>query len=301
MAQATSQRADAMLTRLETDLEERNAFINATIANAQDANRELTDMEHENLSAAKKCIEEITRNIESIGETRASATRAFERLDAVDREFAEMRRNNGNGKGGAIEYRSAGSYVVDVLGAYQGSRDARERLEIFNRVAAHNITTDVPGLLPTPVVGDVINFIDAARPLVNALGVQELTTSPFRRPKATQQPAVGLQGDAGVAADEKEELDSQKMTISSTTINALTYGGYVNVSRQTIDWTSPNAFDLIVNALAQQYAITTEAAAADALQAVATTAVDYPLNPTAEELNASIWEAAAVVYAAAKG
>ena len=44
---------------------------------------------------------------------------------------------------------------------------------------------------------------------------------------------------------EKTELASQKMIIGEVTGTAQTFGGYVNVSRQIIDWTTPQVMDII--------------------------------------------------------
>jgi hypothetical protein len=112
---------------------------------------------------------------------------------------------------------------------------------------------------------------------------------------------VGLQGSAGAAADQKEELSSQKMTITRLTANAVTYGGYVNVSRQNIDFSTPQVLDMIINDLAAQYAIQTEAAVAAQLAAATSTGVGYGASPTAATVAAAIWQAAALVYAATKG
>ena len=51
------------------------------------------------------------------------------------------------------------------------------------------------------------------------------------------------------------------MTIGKVPVTADTYGGYVNVSRQDIDWTQPAIMDIVINDLAGQYAIETEDAA----------------------------------------
>jgi HK97 family phage major capsid protein len=142
---------------------------------------------------------------------------------------------------GEVEYRSAGAYLLDSYNAHLGDRDSRERLEVFHRIAAHQKTSDNAGLVPDPIIGNVLNFIDAARPIVSALGVRPMPSASWHRPKVTVHTTVGLQGDAGVAADEKTELDSQKMTITRLDATAKTYGGYVNVSRQNIDFSSPNA------------------------------------------------------------
>ena len=50
-------------------------------------------------------------------------------------------------------------------------------------------------------------------------------------------------------------------------MTANTYGGYVNVSRQDIDWSTPSIMDLVITDLAAQYGIVTEAAFGAALVA----------------------------------
>lgn len=296
-------KTDAMLVRLEKEVEERNSFMEGLVAAAQDADRDLTETEHELLGEARKRIEECARQIDQISETRYTAIKARKRVDELDSELVKLR---GQVDGPAVEYRSAGHYIVDAWKAHLGDRDAQERLEVFTRDADHQTTPDNPGVLPDPVVGGVLSFIDGARPIVSALGVSPLTTSPFRRPKVTQHTKVARQTD-GTTNDitEKVELESQKMTITNLTVNAETYGGYVNVSRQNIDWSSPQIFDIIVNDLATQYAIETEAAVGDALAAVSTTAVEYPLvtgnSFDQDALAETIWEAAADVYGAARG
>ena len=50
---------DAMIARLEGELEERNAFIQGTIASAEDAARDLTDSERELITSAKGRIDAI--------------------------------------------------------------------------------------------------------------------------------------------------------------------------------------------------------------------------------------------------
>ena len=107
---------------------------------------------------------------------------------------------------------------------------------MFESAAAHQKTSDKLGVFPDPIFGDFVNFIDAARPLVSVIGPQALTSGTWYRPRVTQHTVVDVQGTAGAAADEKTELDSQKMVISRLTGTAVTYGGYVNVSRQNIDF-----------------------------------------------------------------
>ena len=186
-----------------------------------------------------------------------------------------------------------------------GNREARERIELFERAAAHRKTSDNPGIVPDPIIGEVVNFVDGARPLVTALGVRPLPSATWYRPKVTQRTLVQKQGSAGAPADEKTELVSQKMTISRITGTAVTYGGYVNVSRQDIDLSSPSAFDIIVQDLATQYAIETEKAAALVLDGADGTPFELPGTGaaayTAAALTSTLWTAAGEIYTAVKG
>lgn len=290
--------SDAQIARLEKEIEERNAFIEGTTANAQDAERDLTANEMELITEARKRIEVVEEQLEVLDSARETQQRARKRADDLQRAMAEMRVEVDKGK---VEYRSAGEWLRDVYHSERGDRDARLRLEMATRAADHIKTSDVAGVIPEPIVGDLINFIDATRPIVNALGTSPITSATWLRPVVSQHTAVAAQGAAGAAADEKSELTSQKMTITDLTGTAVTYGGYVNVSRQTIDF-GPGS-DFVVEDLAAQYAILTEGVVADELAATATTAVGYGTagNETAESVAAAIWEAVGTVYDVTKG
>src|SRR6185312_8797898 len=54
-----------------------------------------------------------------------------------------------------VEYRSAGAYVLDYWRAGLGVDEAVNRLDLYNRAAAHQTTNDNPGLLPEQILGPV--------------------------------------------------------------------------------------------------------------------------------------------------
>jgi HK97 family phage major capsid protein len=291
---------DAMIQRLEREIEERDSFLQGVIRQAQDSERDLTENERELTVEARKRIESCQEQLETLDAAKDRTARARQRAHDVQREINRMRSEVDSGP---VEYRSAGAWALDTYQAHLGNRDAQQRLEIYQRAAAHQKTGDNLGVVPDPVVGNVINFIDAARPMVSAIGPQSLPGATWHRPVITQQPSVGLQGTAGGAGDEKAELVSQKMTISRLTANAITYGGYVNLSRQTIDFSQPSVLDIVINGLAQQYAIQTEAAVGTELDASTATAVGYGTagSEDASTIAAALWSAAADVYTAVKG
>ncbi len=293
---------DDMIRRLETELREKQTFCNEVINRAQNAERDLTDEEKGLISETRGRMEQIKDQLSTIEDVSRVAFESSNRARQVGQAIETFR---GHSNVGEVEYRSGGAYVLDVWKAHNGNREAAERLELFYRAADHQKTSDNLGIVPDPVVGSVINFIDSARPLVSALGVQPLPGATWHRPRVTQHTAVSTQGAAGAAADEKSELTSQKMVIEKLTGNAVTYGGYVNVSRQNIDFSTPSALDMIVNDLAAQYAIETEAATAAAVAATNTTPVEYDLSPAtgtpAESVARALWSAAAKAFTAVKG
>lgn len=292
--------SDAMVSRLEKEIEERNSFIEGTVANAQDAERDLTDNETELISEARKRIEAAENQLETLDAARDSARKARSRAADLQKAMAEMRHEVDSGP---VEYRSAGDYALDAYKSALGDREASQRLEFFHRAADHQKTSDNLGVIPDPIVGGVVNFIDAARPMVQAVGPQPLPSNTWHRPKVTQNTSVAVQGAAGAAGDEKAELVSQKMTISRLSANAVTYGGYVNVSRQNIDFSNGQIMNIIINDLAAQYAIQTEAAFGTELDASTATAVGYGTagNETAATVRGALWAAVADIYAVTKG
>jgi HK97 family phage major capsid protein len=298
---ADSKQTDAMILRLNQELEERGAFIEGIVQQAQDADRDLTDNEKEMTVQARSRVSALDEQLKMLYDSREATTRARTRATEVSNAMERARNQADNGP---VEYRSTGAYLVDYIAGSNGSREAMERLELYTRAAAHQKTTDNLGVVPDPIIGNVVNFIDASRPLVNFLGPQNLPSATWYRPKVTQRTLVAAQGSAGAAADEKSELSSQKMTISRLTGQAVTYGGYVNVSRQDLDFSQPLMMDVVVNDLAAQYAIQTEAAlgtlvAAQANNVELTGAGAAALVATS--FTEALWNAVAAVYAAVKG
>jgi HK97 family phage major capsid protein len=291
-------KTDAMINRLEREIAERDSFIQGTVANAQDTERDLTTSEQELVTESRKRIEVVEEQLDSLRAASVRSQQARQKAADVQAQMAKMRHEVDSG---AIEYRSAGEYVVEMVNAHLGDRQAQERMEIFNRAAAHQKTSDNAGLIPNPILDGVINFIDAARPLVQILGPKPMPAATWFRPLVTQGTSVAVQGSAGAAADEKAELVSQKMTITRLTANAVTYGGYVNVSRQNIDFSSPGVMDTIINDLAARYAVQTEAALGTNLDASTSTNVGYGASPTAATIRAALWTAASTVYTATAG
>lgn len=186
-------------------------------------------------------------------------------------------------------YGSPGEYMHDVIHAYQGDRESRERLEDLQRALQNEITTDVPGLVPEPIVGDVIKIIDSSRPTVSSLRSYPMPQygSSFTRPKVVQNTQVGIQ------TAQKTELPSRKFLVDPINVTKQTLGGAIDVAFQVIDWTQPSALNAITDDLADQYAIQTEDLACTMLETAAK--VTNAANAVAITADAEI----AAFYAAA--
>ena len=219
---------DQMLSRLVAEIEEKQVFIDGVVEDAEKQGRDLNSQEMELATRARTRVGELQPQLDQLLELRRMGSESRAKLA----ELAPfMREQPGPAK--EIEYRSAGEYVLDQWRSGLGDGDASGRLEIYNRAASHQTTANSPGLIPTPIVGPVVDFIDASRPLVNALGPRQLPGQNWSRPKVTVHTTVGAQ------SAEKAELTSQAMTITKLSGVAVTYGGYVNVSRQAVDFTQP--------------------------------------------------------------
>jgi HK97 family phage major capsid protein len=283
---------DAMIARLENEMEERLATIDGIANLAQEANRDLTAPEKSQMLELRSRVDILVEQLTPLRESSKLAIESRNRTRAIDQELQGARNR---GQVGNVEYRSAGAYIADLYLAHMGDNGAMGRMEVFNRVAAHQTTADNPGLLPEQIVSPLVNFIEVARPICATLGPTDLGGGAWSYARVTQHTQVAKQ------AGEKTELASRKMLITKTSLGADTFGGYVNVSKQDINRTSPAILDMVINDLAGQYAIETEEEAAAVMTAAATAGPVIPATPTGANVATAIWGAAGSVFAATKG
>jgi HK97 family phage major capsid protein len=299
-----------VLERLAAEREQVNDDIDRTLANIEADGRDPSDLENGSLSRMKDRFGELEQLI------RAQVDLEKMRLESTDAHSVLHRatpaRDNGDSAAppppqSETVYRSAGEFIVDHLRARGGMRDysnsvlapdanAIERMQMLSRTVANQISSDTAGILPTPIVGDVLQAKMAVQPFISSIGGAKpmggIPGATFTRPKITQHATSGTQ------ATEKTELTSQKMTISSVTFTKKTRGGTIDISRQDIDWTVPSAWDILLSDLAAVYAEDVENTVADDFVAKATaTPIAVGTNTLANWATA-IYTAAAQVYAA---
>jgi HK97 family phage major capsid protein len=277
-----------MLADLTSEIEEKTAFQNGLLEDIKAQGRDLTAQEMELYQRTTSRISELEAQRAPIAESKKIAQVSQDRTAEISRQASRDPR-------APVEYRSAGAYVADMYFAQLGDREAADRIQVFQRAAAHQTTVDNPGLLPESIVQPIVNYIEVARPICATLGPTDLGPGAWSYARVTQHTQVGKQ------AAEKTELASRKMTVTKTPLGADTFGGYVNISKQDINRTSPAILDMVINDLAQQYGIETEDEAGTVLTAAATAGPAIPATPTGADVAKAIWGAAGQVFAATKG
>ena len=147
------------------------------------------------------------------------------------------------------------------------------------KAAAPDVTTsDTAGVLPLPIVQPVYNNFRGFRPVVDAIGPKAMPGGGkvFIRPEVTTHTSMAAQ------ASENATLQSGTFVVTSNQVTKGTYGGYVNISMQDLEWTDPAILSLILDDMARIYANTTDNVAADALVAgiTQTRALTDPASPS---------------------
>jgi hypothetical protein len=142
--------------------------------------------------------------------------------------------------------------------------------EAIKAAAPDVVTTDTPGILPTPIVGPVYNNFRGFRPVVDAIGARAMPGGGkvFIRPEVTTHTSVG----ASLA-----EMSNQSGTlvVFNNQVTKQIFGGYVNVSEADLDWTDPAVLSIILDDMGRVYANATDNYAADNLKSGASVTSNF--------------------------
>ena len=184
-----------------------------------------------------------------------------------------------------------------IAAALEGG-DSWHRMNDMVRAAAPDvITTDTPGILPTPIVGPTYNNFVGRRPVVDAIGAKAMPGGGkvFIRPEVTTHTSMAVQSAENAA------LQSGTFVVSSNQVTKGTYGGYVTISEQDLDWTDPAVLNLVLDDMGRIYANTTDNVAADALLAgqTQTQVLTDPTSPS--EWVSDIYAAASTILSNSNG
>ena len=158
---------------------------------------------------------------------------------------------------------------------------ARERL---SRAPQHTLSSDVEGLQPEQHIAQILDIINASRPVIASARRVSLQRGRISYPVIAQRPEVLWQGTT-----EKTEGGTAKMVVNMAEGTADTFIGAGNLSWQTIEWSTPDALDLWFSLQAESYARATEGTACSTLAAAAAAGtIAAPLNGTSDTFAAWI-------------
>ena len=163
---------------------------------------------------------------------------------------------------------SAAEYIS---AAFVGGDQWRAMSEGIRAAAPNVLTSDIPGVLPLPIVQPVYNNFIGRRPVIDAIGAKAMPQGGkvFIRPEVTTHTSIGNQ------ATENTALTQGTFVITDNQVTKGTYGGYVTLSEQSIDWSQPEIISLVLDDMARIYANQTDDVAADALVAGATNTLNF--------------------------
>ena len=179
----------------------------------------------------------------------------------------------------AVEYLSA---------AIAGGSAWHQMREAIKAAAPDVVTTDTPGILPTPIVGPVYNNFVGRRPVVDAVGVRAMPGGGkvFIRPEVTTHTSVG-------ASLSEMTNQSGTLVVFNNQVTKQIFGGYVNVSEADLDWTDPAVLSIILDDMGRIYANATDNYAADNLKSGATTTQNFTGTSSTDPAYWASWIATA--------
>jgi HK97 family phage prohead protease len=187
----------------------------------------------------------------------------------------------------AVEYLSA---------AIAGGSAWHEMSQALRAAAPDVVTTDTPGILPTPIIGPVYNNFVGRRPVVDAIGAKAMPAGGkiFIRPEVTTHTSIG----ASLA-----EMSNQSGTfvVFNNQVTKQIFGGYVNVSEADLDWSDPAVLSLILEDMSRIYANATDNYAADQLLAGCSQSSTLTDPTSATEWVSDIYDCASTILTASNG
>ena len=174
---------------------------------------------------------------------------------------------------------------AEYISAFVTNPDKFAEMRAGIEAAAPNVlTSDIPGVLPLPIVQPTYNNFIGRRPVIDAVGVKAMPQGGkvFIRPEVTTHTSVGVQSTENTA------LTQGTFVVTDNQVTKGTYGGYVTLSEQSIDWSTPEIIGLVLDDMGRIYANATDNVAADNLVAGATVTSAFA---AASETDPSYWQA----------
>lgn len=182
----------------------------------------------------------------------------------------------------------------DYFSAYHGAINSGQwdQFRTIQAALADELTSDVPGLLPTAIIGELLGRAVGRRDVWDSLRSRDMPMlgAEFSRPKITQHVDVARQ------LLQKTQVATRKMTVELEPVAKQTLAGALDIAVQVIDWTAPSFInEVVVDFVAIYLAATNSKAATDLVAAQVIGAQSVVWDGTAPTLVKALAEAAGLV------
>ena len=145
---------------------------------------------------------------------------------------------------------SAAEYISAFV---RGGHDFAQMNDNIRAAAPDVITSDIPGVIPTPIIAPVYNNFQGRRPLIDATGVRPMPQSGaiFIRPVVTTHNSIGT-------ATQNTTITASAFVVDDVQITKTIQGGYVEISEASLDWSQPEVLSALLDDMARVYADRTD-------------------------------------------
>lgn len=262
--------------------------------------RDLTDSEQTDTDALYARAESLKGEIEPLAERQRSISATADVLNRLNLSRPTPS-THGHGQKTSVETHlpSAGEYVTAFIRSCNA--EDHDGQDVFRSMTEHmrtvqdTIVSDVAGIVPIPIIGELIAFVDDQRPVCNSMSQRPMPSAgkTFLRPRLTQRTNVAEQ------MNELDEVASRTFKIANEAVTKRTFAGVIDLSAQSTDWTDPSLVALVLQDFIGEYALDTETAMAAAFAAAVTNTSGFGTGSVSEVLE-SFADAAVYVYAKSK-
>jgi hypothetical protein len=180
--------------------------------------------------------------------------------------------------------------AAEYISAFMVGGDQFQAMREGIHAAAPNVlTTDIPGVLPLPIVQPVYNNFIGRRPVIDAIGAKAMPQGGkvFIRPEVTTHTSIGQQ------TTENTSLTQGTFVVTDNQVTKNTFGGFVTVSEQSIDFSQPEIIGLLLDDMGRIYANETDNFAADNLRTGATVTSNFTAANADDPATWAAWVAGA--------
>ena len=189
--------------------------------------------------------------------------------------------------------------AAEYIGAFIAGGSAWHQMSEALRAGAPDIvTTDTPGILPTPILSPVYNNFIGRRPVVDAIGVKAMPAGGkvFIRPEVTTHTSIG-------ASIGEQSPTAGTMVVFNNQVTKQIFGGYVNISEADIDWSDPSILQVVLDDMGRIYSNATDNYASDQLVAGATVTGNFSAGSLPDPSAWAAWTAqsAATILSSSNG